>query len=110
MCFSTAKYARLHVQVMSTKWKTILKSSLKSIFQGEVIVGNHFNLGFQCYSDVTKKKLNDLGPQCVEFCHNFIIKKTHLVTVGQYLCEGREDTGGTSQLEDKTVADASAGE
>lgn len=75
MCFSTAKYARLHVQVMSTKWKTILKSSLKSIFQGEVIVGNHFNLGFQCYSDVTKKKLNDLGPQCVEFCHNFIIKK-----------------------------------
>lgn len=55
MCFSAAKYARLHVQVMSTKWKTILKSSLKSIFQGEVIVGNHFNLGFQCYSDVTKK-------------------------------------------------------
>lgn len=30
--------------------------------------------------------------------------------VGQYLCEGREDTGGTSQLKDKTVADASAGE
>lgn len=55
MCFSTAKYARPHVQVMSTKWKTILKSSLKSIFQGEVIVGNCFSLGFQCYSDVKKK-------------------------------------------------------
>lgn len=46
MCFSTAKYARPHVQVMSTKRKTILKSSLKSICQGEVIVGNCFSLGF----------------------------------------------------------------
>lgn len=35
MCFNTAKYARPHVQVMSTKWKTILKSSLKSICQAE---------------------------------------------------------------------------
>lgn len=55
MCFSTAKYARPLVQVMFAKWKTILKSSLKSICQGEVIVGNHFSLGFQYYSYVKKK-------------------------------------------------------
>ena len=33
-----------------------------------------------------------------------------LVMVGQYLCKGREDTGGISKLEDKTVTDASTGE
>lgn len=47
---------------------------------------------------------------------NFIIilslKKLEddLVMVGKYLCEGREDTGGISRLEDKIVTDASAGQ
>lgn len=34
------------------KVKTVLKSSLKNIYQGDVIGGNYFNFGSHCYSGV----------------------------------------------------------
>lgn len=80
------------MQVVFTKWKTVLQSSLKSICQGEVIVGNHL---IQAPSGIlTLKKKKIVGAQCVEFYYNFIVKKLGdgLVMVSQYICEGREGT------------------
>lgn len=54
--FNANMYARPHDEEKKLRYvykvKTVLKSSLKNIYQGDVIGGNYFNFGSHCYSGV----------------------------------------------------------